>query len=75
MKGPGDAKRATELMPKYPQDKGLLMLMVIAFTGKGVSNMMVSAYATSDLVADCQHFASSKFEPSELVRIFTSPGL
>ena len=75
MKGPGDAKRATELMPKYPQDKGLLMLMVIALTGKGESNMMVSAYATSDLVADCQHFASSKFEPSELVRIFTSPGL
>ena len=51
------------------------MLMVIALTGKGVSNMIDSAYATSDLVAGCQHFASSKFEPSELVRIFTSPGL
>ena len=75
MKGPGDAKRATELMPKYPQDKGLRMLMVIAFTGKGVSNMMDSAYATSDLAAACQHFASSKFEPSELVNILTSPGL
>ena len=34
-----------------------------------------STYATSALELGCQHCASSKFAPSLLVNIFTSPGL
>jgi hypothetical protein len=51
------------------------MLIVTAFTFNGASNITDSTYATSALVLGCQHRASSKFAPSLLVKIFTSPGL
>jgi len=51
------------------------MLIVTAFTFNGASNINDSTYATSALALGCQHRASSKFAPSLLVNIFTSPGL
>ena len=51
------------------------MLIATAFTFNGASNMNDSTYATSALELGCQHCASSKFAPSLLVNIFTSPGL
>ena len=55
MNGPGSAKSATELIPKYPQDMGARMLIVTAFTFNGASNMNVSTYVTSALELGCQH--------------------
>ena len=52
----------------------LLMMIVTAFTIRGVSNMKDSSYATSARVLDCQHLASSKFAPSLEVSTFTCPG-
>ena len=50
------------------------MAMVTALTVLGAANMNDSSNATSVRVLVCQHLASSKFEPSLDVRIFTSPG-
>ena len=49
-------------------------MIATALTFRGVSNMKDSSKATSERVLDCQHFASSKLEPSLDVKILTSPG-
>ena len=74
IKGPGSAIRATELIPKYPHDWEPRIVMAMAFTPRGASNMKDSSNAASWRPAGCQHFASSKFPPSLEVMIFTSPG-
>jgi hypothetical protein len=48
--------------------------METALTFRGASNMNDSSNATSVRVLDCQHFDSSKFEPSLDVKTLTSPG-
>ena len=74
MSGPGSAIRTAEFMPKYPQDCGLLIAIVTAFTFLGASNIKVCSNAASERVLGCQHLASSKFEPSLDVKTLTSPG-
>ena len=74
MSGPGSAIRTAEFMPKYPQDCGLRIAIVTAFTFLGASNIKVCSNAASERVLGCQHLASSKFAPSLDVKTLTSPG-